>query len=123
MIRCIRCGMENDDKNEVCGNCGYSFKEQKVEEEYRKLLREDPSVTEEERSGLVDSPILTFVFGLLSMLLPILVFSFLAWYNYKKPSKVKLEPLRNLGNIFAYIGAALSIFLLVYIVWGLIASK
>ncbi|HHU21292.1 MAG TPA: hypothetical protein GXZ51_02475 [Acholeplasma sp.] len=123
MIRCIRCGMENDDKNEVCGNCGYSFKEQKVEEEYRKLLREDPSVPEEERSGLVDSPILTFVFGLLSMLLPILVFSFLAWYNYKKPSKVKLEPLRNLGNIFAYIGAALSIFLLVYIVWGLIASK
>lgn len=123
MIKCIRCGKENDDKNEVCSNCGYSFKEQKVEETYRKLLKEDPVVPDEEKSGLIDSPILTFIFGILSMLLPIFVFSFLAWYNYKKPSKVKLEPFRNIGNIFAYIGAAISIFLLVYIVWGLFAPK
>ena len=48
MIKCIRCGKENDDKNEVCSNCGYSFKEQKVEEAYRKLFKEDPVVPDEE---------------------------------------------------------------------------
>ena len=57
------------------------------------------------------------------MILTIFVFCFLALYNYIKTSYVKLDPFRNVGNIFAYIGAAISIFLLVYIVWGLIAPK
>ncbi|MGI6710963.1 MAG: hypothetical protein ACOX4W_05920 [Bacilli bacterium] len=112
-MKCLRCGKESLDDAIVCEECGFNFKEHEMYLKYIKP-KEDDKVEKGKESDLIDNPILTFVFGLLSMMIPIFLFSFLAFRFYKKPSKAKLIPLKNVGNIMAYIGVGLSIFIIIY---------
>lgn len=117
-MKCLRCGKIHPDDVKVCKECGFSFEAFK---QYKKVKeKEDPEIDPKQKAALIDNPLLTFIFGLLSVMLPIYIFSFLTFYMYKKPSKVKLETLRNFGNVLAYIGIAISIFMTVYLIWGLL---
>lgn len=121
MKKCLRCGHINKDDALECEKCQFSFKEQAVLEELKKYTtKEDPIVAEKNKSSLIDNPVLTFIFGILSIMLPFFLFSFLTWYMKKKPSKTKLIPFRNIGNVFAYIGFVLSIIIVGYFIWNLI---
>lgn len=123
-MKCQRCGKVNDDQALVCEKCGYHVQEQKINLEIDKIIqtKEDPDVDPKNRSQLYDNPILTLVFGLLSIMLPVFIFSFVAWHMYKKPAKVKLEVFRNFGNALAYVGICVSMFVTVYFVWGLLSK-
>ena len=101
MKKCLRCGYNNKDEALKCEKCEFSFEEQAVLEKLKKYTqRDDPIVDSKDKASLIDNPILTFIFGILSLMLPIFIFSFLAWHMKKKPSKTKLVPFRNIGNIF-----------------------
>ena len=121
-MKCMRCGKVNPDNVKQCEKCGYDFKEQLINKQLEKIIKvqDDPDIDPKQKSQLYDNPILTFIFGLLSIMLPIFVFSFLSWHMYKKPAKVKLETLRNFGNVLAYIGICVSMFVTVYLLWGIL---
>lgn len=118
MKKCVRCGKNVDDDAQVC-ECGFDFHRYEIEKKYLSP-KEDPVVPKGEESSLIDNPILTFIFGILSMALPIFVFSLLAFRFASKPSKVKLEKFQKIGNVFAYIGVGLTLFIWSYILIGLI---
>lgn len=121
MKKCLRCGHMNNDIALKCEKCQFSFEEQAVYEKLKKLVpKDDPIVDLKNKSSLIDNPILTFIFGILSIMLPIFVFSFVAWYMKKKPSKAKLVAFRNIGNIFAYVGFVLSVALVGFFIWNFI---
>lgn len=119
MKKCLRCGHINKDQAVKCVNCQFSFEEQAVYERLKKIAeKDDPIVDLKNKSSLIDNPVLTFIFGILSIMLPIFIFSFAAWYMKKKPSKAKLEPFRNIGNVFGYVGFVLSVALVGYLFYN-----
>lgn len=119
MKKCKRCGkMHEDDYIEVCDVCGFDFEEHiKVS---RILSEAEPSIQQVRNSDLLDFPILTFVFGIVGLILPIFIFSFIAIHFSKRPAKDSLEPLRNLGRIFGYVGMFISMIAIVYIIFTFI---
>ena len=107
-MKCLRCGrIYNDDTIEVCKDCGYDFKEGK---RIGKILdsKKDPDVPSHRETDLIDYPILSFVFSILGLIIPLLVFSLLAIHFSKTPAKANLIPFSNLGNVFGIIGVAIS---------------
>ena len=107
-MKCKRCG--KDFKNiivEVCDECGYDFTE---DVRIGKILdnKQDPEIDEKNKTDLVDYPILSFVFAILGLLIPLFVLSIIAIKLSKKPSKVKYVPFSNLGNIFGILGIVMS---------------
>ena len=94
-MKCRRCGKEIESDLGVCENCGYDYYEDK------KLQK-------------------IFIFGLISLILPIYIFSFLAIKLSKKPSKANLLPFKNLGKVFGIFGIFVSTFLLFYILFTFI---
>ena len=133
-MKCKRCGKEVSDETKVC-ECGFDFEE---DEKYAALFnrKADPEVSEKDKNLLIDFPILTFLFGLASLLLMILflfhpgfvvlyfvlvvVFIIMTMWFAKKPTKVKLEPTRNVGLWMAYLAMAVVLFKTVYLLIGLI---
>lgn len=118
-MKCLRCGKEVNDDIKYCENCGFDVQSQK---NYQVVYQEsDPVVEKNKKMGLIDFPILTFLFGLLSIMnsfllalggKPIvimfvisfaLLFGF-CFYFSTKPCKVKLKPFREVGIILAFIG-------------------
>ena len=86
-MKCLRCGKEfKDKKREFCDECGYDFKEGK---RLNKILNEkqDPDVPLEKQTDLIDYPILSFIFSILGLMIPVLIFSLIAIKLSKKPSK------------------------------------
>lgn len=121
MKKCLRCGFINKDDVLKCEKCQFSFEEQAVYEKLKKLVpKDDPIVEPKDKVSLIDNPILTFVFGVLSIMVPIFVFSFLAWHMKKQPSKTKLLPFRNIGNVFGYIGFVLSVVFIGYLIFSVL---
>ena len=120
MIKCQRCGKVYEDDNiEVCEECGYNFAEGK---RLAKILDStpDPEVDETKQSDLFDYPILGFVFGLLSLILPIFIFSILAIKLSKKPAKTSLVPFSKLAYIMGIVGLFVSvvfIFILFFLIF------
>ena len=107
-MKCKRCG--KDFKNitvEVCDECGYDFTE---DVRIGKILdnKPDPEIDEKNKTDLVDYPILSFIFGILGLIIPIFILSILAINLSKKPAKVKYVPFSNLGNIFGILGIVTS---------------
>ena len=107
-MKCKRCG--KDFKNiivEVCDECGYDFTE---DVRIGKILdnKQDPEVDEKNKTDLVDFPILSFIFAILGLIIPIFILSIIAIKLSKKPSKVKYLPFSNLGNIFGILGIVVS---------------
>jgi len=116
-MKCRRCGKEIESDLGVCENCGYDYYEDKKLQKIFKVKKENVNVTS---TDLIDYPILTFIFGLISLILPIYIFSFLAIKLSKKPSKANLLPFKNLGKVFGIFGIFVSTFLLFYILFTFI---
>ncbi len=132
-MKCLRCGKELPEGTAVCDECGFNFEE---DGKITKIISEkaDPAVSEKTKSILIDNPVLTFIFGILSifgMLFFVLYPGFVVLYFgldlvltgltmlfSKKPAKVKLEPTRNVGVGMAYVALALTIFKAVYFIIG-----
>ncbi|MFA6722436.1 MAG: hypothetical protein WCS50_03780 [Bacilli bacterium] len=134
-MKCLRCGNDMPDNIATCENCGFNIEEYKLYEKYLKQPA-DPEVPEDQKSSLVDNPVLTLLSGGLSVFFSLLfisastivilylalfiLFVFFTFYLSSKPSKVKLRPLRNVGVVFAYFALGLVIFKFVYQLWGLL---
>lgn len=132
-MKCIRCGKELPEGTIRCDECDFNIQEY---EKYKKVFKEelDPDVPKELKSNLIDNPILTFIFGVISLLLTlifvtitsyiyivgILLFVFLTLLMSTKPSKVNLRQVQIFGKVLAYISISLMIFKLVYIVLGIL---
>lgn len=110
-MKCARCGKVYDKPISICKDCGYDFDEARVIKKKLKIKQEPLHVSD---SDLFDNPIFTFVFGLISLIIPIFVFSILAIKFSKRPAKVNLEPFSNLGKIFGYIGYGVSSIFVIY---------
>lgn len=107
-MKCLRCGKEYEDNTiEVCKECGYDFKEG---ERVNKILntKEDPYVPENKQTDLFDYPILSFVFSILGLIVPVMVLSVIAIILSKKPAKANLIPVANVGFVFGILGVAIS---------------
>jgi len=92
--------------------------------------KEDPTVPEDQISGLVDNPIFTLIFGLLSLILTLLfitntkfvviyligvvVLVLLTFRLAKKPAKIRLIPARNVGKGMAYASISLIVFKIIF---------
>lgn len=135
-MKCLRCGLEVEDDIDVCPNCEFSFKEHKT---YVKVaIEEDPDLPDEEKVKLIDNPILTLLFGFVSILTGgmffllrefVIIFLILAILSFVltfilsvKPTKVKLKPLREFGMVLGYLGIGLTIMRIVSEIIGLIAG-
>lgn len=137
-MKCIRCGKEVPDDTIICNECGFDF-----DEYYNNrniiTVEEDPIVPEDQKSSLVDNPILTFIFGLLSIpmtfifivsstiviiyLVGVVLLVFLTLFMSRKPCKVKLKPVRNVGKWMAYFSISLIVFKVVYDIIGKLFFK
>jgi len=126
-MRCIRCGNNFDEKELNCPNCGMETKEIK---KYQKVtVVADREVDNKQKIILIDNPILTFIFGVLSSMLGIMncvygvhdsppfmfvllfVCSFTFAYVFSmKETRLKLKPVRTTGLIFAYLGLFLTLY-------------
>lgn len=130
-MKCKRCGKEVAENVSICDNCGFDL------DEYRSLTKiiveEDPEVELSKKSGLIDSPILAFIFGLLSVLSSltfvvlwsfqgivivllafVLLFNFLTFKLANKPAKIKLKPFSNVGKAMAYFSIGYIILKIVF---------
>lgn len=128
-MKCLRCGKEIPDNTAVCENCGFNIQENKLYEKYLKQPV-DPEVPADQKSSLIDNPVLTLLSGGLSIFFSLLfisastivilylalfiLFVFFTFYLSTKPCKVKLRPLRNVGIAMAYFALGLVIFKFVY---------
>ncbi len=106
-MKCKRCGKEFNENVEICDECGYNFVEDK---KIGKILdqKRDPSIPEHNKYDLIDFPILSFIFGLIGLIIPVFICSVLAMKFSKKPAKVSLVPCSKLGYIFGIVGIAIS---------------
>lgn len=115
MKKCKRCGKEfKDDLIEICDECGYNFD---YDKKISKVLDEknDPDIDDKHKSDLVDYPILSFIFGIIGLIVPLYLFSVLAILLSKKKAKIKLIPFANVGRIFGFLGIFVSTIIIVYI--------
>lgn len=114
MKKCVSCGTMVKDDLDICPNCGYSF----IEATYNKkeIKKEDIITKDTKESDLVDYPVLSFVFGIIGLLVPVFIFSFLAVRFAKKPAKENLIPCRTIGKIMGYIGYGMTVIFVILII-------
>ena len=107
-MKCLRCGKEfKDEYRLVCDECGYDFEEGKrLSKKYD--AKKDPEVPDHKKTDLIDYPILSFIFSLLGLIIPLAIFSILAMRLSKKPAKANLIPVANVGFVFGILGVAIS---------------
>ena len=126
-MKCLRCGKEVEEGTKYCNNCGFDVESQK---DYRIVYKEvDPEVEKSKKTNLIDSPVLTFIFGILSMinalliagskpipifyLLTFIIIFSVCFYLSTKKAKVKLRPFREVGVVLAFIALALVLIVVV----------
>ena len=133
MKKCIRCGKMIKEELEICDSCGFDFIKHEVETEIPEEL-EDLEVPKKLRSNLIDNPVFTFIFGILSILVALMfVFSrgivviffvigialvIVTTVFAAKPSKKKMREVRNVGNWMSNIAFVLLVFKLVFEIIG-----
>ena len=126
-MKCLRCGKLVDDTEKICPECGFDLEAQK---NYKKITVEvDNDMDDKHKIILIDNPILTFIFGLLALMLaltiavdPGLTFFFillfvltfsLCFFFSTRPTRVKLKPVRTFGLVMGYIGLGLTLYRLI----------
>ena len=126
-MKCLRCGKIVSDAEKICPVCGFDLEAQK---NYKKISVEvDNDVDDKTKIILIDNPILTFIFGLISLMLaltiavdPGLTFFFillfvltfsLCFFFSTRPTRVKLKPVRTFGLVMGYIGLGLTLYRLI----------
>ncbi|MDD3999531.1 MAG: hypothetical protein PHX62_01375 [Bacilli bacterium] len=135
MKKCTRCGTMVPDNTKICDKCAFDFDEY---EKYYHLyeVKEDPVVPEGQRTNLTDFPILTFIFGIISLILSslflftpgitvlyiigVVIAVFITYILAIKPSKIKLVPFQVIGKWMANVAISVMIFKIVYVLFGLI---
>lgn len=129
-MKCKSCGKEVRETDNVCENCGFDLQAFKKQE--RILVEEDPDLPKSKKSILIDSPIITFALGVISVLIALTIISYQSviiffvilevmavlgtFFASAKVCKVSLRPVRNVGVVLAYIGLALTIFKIAYVI-------
>ncbi len=124
-MKCLRCGKVVSDNENTCPNCGFDIGAQK---NYKKITVEaDAEMDDKHKIILIDNPILTFIFGLVSLMVAltlvvdlnyffimcfVLTFS-LCFFFSTKPTRVKLKPVRTVGITMGYIGLGLTLYQLI----------
>lgn len=98
--RCPRCGTMISDSDDKCNVCGYDF----ILSPQHKIVAEENKSTD-----AIDYPVLTFIFAVTGMLLPFFLFSILALFFAKKPSRTSLLPFKKVGLVIAYLGLVASL--------------
>lgn len=124
-MKCLRCGKQFNDDVKVCDECGFDFEEFK---KYKKIVVEnDDDLDGKQKVILTDNPILTFIFGLVSLMIGLTIFVFglpisffmilgfvatfsMAFYFSVKPCRIKLKPVRNFGIVMGFIGLAFTLY-------------
>lgn len=126
-MKCIRCGKVVNDSEKICPECGFNLEELK---NYKKITVEvDPDIKDKNKIILVDNPILTFIFGLLSLMIALtilvdpgitfifvifFVITFSACFIFStKPTRIKLRPVRSIGIVMGFIALGLTIYRMV----------
>lgn len=117
-MKCERCGKVFKEVVEVCDNCGFDFDENRKIKKILNIKKEPTKYNT--TSDLVDYPVLTFITGLLALIIPLYIFSFIAIKLSKKPSKSSLIPFSNLGKVFGYFGFLVSTIFIGYILFTFI---
>ncbi|MFA7435861.1 MAG: zinc ribbon domain-containing protein [Bacilli bacterium] len=133
-MKCKSCGKEVSDEATICQYCGFDLEAFKKLEKV--IVQEDPDVDEKVKSNLVDTPILAFIFGVLSILSSltfvvndriyililalVVLFNFLTFKLANKPAKVKLKPFANVGKGMAYFSIAFIVLKVVFDIMGLL---
>lgn len=133
-MKCKSCGAEITKHTKICDNCGFDI--ESFNKLQRVVVKEDPVVDESQKSGLVDSPILAFIFGILSVIASfafvvsptivvlyfvlLVLFNILAFKMASKPARVKYEPFANAGKIFAYISIGFVVFKIIFDVMSIL---
>lgn len=111
-MKCIRCGKDMGE-SKVCNNCGYDIS---IDNRVKRILKVKPDMSEHQNpTDLLDYPILSFIVGIIGIMIPIYFFSFLALKLSQKPAKPSYEPFQNLGKILAYVGFTVSTGLVLFL--------
>lgn len=119
-MKCIRCGKVFERPVEVCDVCSFNFKEYEQISKYLEIGPK-PEDLSDNKSDLVDRPILAFVFGILGLIfIGTFIFSILATTISQKPAKSSLRHVRKVGIILGYIGIGLSAFVDIIILYLLV---
>lgn len=129
-MKCKRCGQEVRDTDKTCANCGFNLEEFKKQEKV--LVPEDPDLPQSKKSTLIDSPIITFMLGIISVLIALAIVSYSSvviffvilevmavlgtFFASAKVCKISLRPVRNVGVVLAYVGLAITIFKIAYVI-------
>ncbi len=117
-MKCERCGKVFKEHVDICDNCGFDFEEDRILK--KKLnLKYDESLYSN-NTDLIDYPILTFILGILSMIIPIFLFSIIALILAKKESNSNYIPAKNIGKVLAILGLFASVAALLYIIFTFI---
>ena len=125
-MKCLRCGKEVSNTVTTCPECGFDLEAQK---KYVKITVEDDSDADDKtKIILIDNPILTFIFGLLSLMVAltlvvdinyffimcfVLTFS-LCFFFSTRPTRVKFKPVRTFGVVLGYIALAITSYQLIF---------
>ncbi|MDD2492312.1 MAG: zinc-ribbon domain-containing protein [Bacilli bacterium] len=129
-MKCKRCGQEISDTDKICANCGFNLEEFKKQEKV--LVEEDLDLPLSKKSTLIDSPIITFMLGIISVLIALAIVSYSSvviffvilevmailgtFFASAKVCKISLRPVRNVGVVLAYVGLAITIFKIAYVI-------
>lgn len=131
-MKCLRCGKDAQEGIKYCENCGFDLEKQK---EYKTIYKEkDPIVEKNQKTNLIDAPVLTFVFGIISIMCSLVIASqgkplpilFLIIYGIcfstcfilsTKKAKVKLKPFREVGVVIAFISLAIVLITLIKVIF------
>lgn len=120
-MKCERCGKEFSEHVDVCDNCGFDFEEARVLK--KKLnIKYDPTLYTD-NTDLFDFPVLSFILGLFSMIIPIFVFSIFAVKFSKKPSKSSLVAFSNMGRILGYLGYIVSTLVVLFFGYMFLSTR
>lgn len=128
-MKCLRCGKIVDENTKVCPECGFELEQLK---KYKKVIVEvdDDKADRKTKIILFDNPLLTFVTGIISLMLGLTMFvtglpiAFIyvilfvitfsaSFYFSTKPCSVKMKPVRSMGIVMAFIGLAFTLYALV----------
>lgn len=127
-MKCLRCGNEVDENCKVCEKCGFEVSTQKT---YKKVyIEQDPDLELKDKIKYITYPLLTFIFGLLAMLVSIMiaftkpisilciilfaVFFLISFFFSTRKSLVNYKPVREFGIILSYISFFFAILAIMY---------
>lgn len=120
MIKCIRCGKKHEKNVKICDNCGFIFTER---EKYYRHYYEGPKPEDmtDNQADLVEKPILSFIFGIIGLVLPgTFIFSILAIRIAPNPARSSLQYVQKMGKFLGYLGIIVSSLVIIILSYALI---